>query len=374
MPTDRRTWLKQTTLAALGLGINLKSLAGEDYLPYKVANKDLINLGSNENPYGISPKAKQAILDMIAEAHRYQFNVASLQSFKNDLAKYYGVSAEQLLITPGSGQGLALLARYFSNGNIVAATPTFNVLQGTTRRIGGQVIEIPLTKEKKVDLPKMLSAIDNNTKLVYIVNPNNPTATILNSDELKTFCHEASKKTAVLVDEAYIDYVDPPNNKSMIDLPASNENILVMRTFSKIHAMAGLRIGFTVAHPNLVQKMDKNIFSASQMCLSNLSMAAAVASLSDEDHRKKSKEQNDIARSYTIKSLATLGLNAIPSSTNFIFVPLGNYKGNLADEMLAKNIILRSDNSSSEKWARISIGTLEEMQKFIPIMKTTLSN
>ncbi len=86
--------MKQTTLAALGLGINLRSLAGEDYLPYKIANKDLLNLGSNENPYGISPKANQAIVDMLGEANRYQFNVASLQSFKNDLAKYYRVSAE----------------------------------------------------------------------------------------------------------------------------------------------------------------------------------------------------------------------------------------------------------------------------------------
>jgi histidinol-phosphate aminotransferase len=219
----------------------------------------------------------------------------------------------------------------------------------------------------------MLSAIDNNTKLVYIVNPNNPTATILNSDDLKNFCLEASKKTAVLVDEAYIDYVDPPNNKSMIDLPANNENILVMRTFSKIHAMAGLRIGFTVAHPTMVEKMDKNIFAASQMCLSNLSMAAAVASLGDEEHRQQSKQQNAAARTYTIKSLAVLGLTAIPSSTNFIFVPLGNYKGNLADEMMAKNVILRSDSSSSEKWARISIGTMDEMQRFIPILKATLS-
>src|SRR5215813_3570430 len=99
MSTDRRTWLKQATLAALGLSVNLRSLAGEDHLPYFIeGNKELINLGSNENPYGISPKAKDAILNMIGEANRYQFNVASLQSFKNDIAKYFGVSSSQLLI------------------------------------------------------------------------------------------------------------------------------------------------------------------------------------------------------------------------------------------------------------------------------------
>jgi len=355
------------------MGINLRSLAGEDGLPYHISNyNSLINLGSNENPYGISPMAKQAIINMIGEANRYQFNVASLQSFKNDIANYFNIPAEQLLITAGSGQGLSLLARYFFKGNIVAATPTFNVLQGTARRIGTQVIEVPVTKEKKIDLPQMFSAINDNTQLIYIVNPNNPTATILNSDELKKFCEEASKKTVVLIDEAYIDYVDPPNNKSLIDLPANNENILVMRTFSKIHAMAGLRIGFIVGHPALIQKLDENVFAGSQFCLSNLSMTAALASLGDEEHRKQSKTRNDEARNFTVKSLAALNLIAIPSQTNFIFVPLGNYKGNFADDMLAKNVIVRNNNLGNEKWARISIGTIEEMQRFIPILKATM--
>jgi histidinol-phosphate aminotransferase len=374
MLTDRRSWLKQTTLAALGLGINLRSLAGEDGLPYHISNyNSLINLGSNENPYGISPMAKQAIINMIGEANRYQFNVASLQSFKNDIANYFKIPADQLLITAGSGQGLSLLARYFSNGNIVAATPTFNVLQNTARRIGVEVIEIPLTKEKVNDLPGLLSAINNKTELVYVVNPNNPTGTILNPQALRTFCEEVSKKTVVLIDEAYIDYVDPPNNISLIDLPAKNENILVMRTFSKIHAMAGLRIGFIVGHPALIRKLDENVFAGSQFCLSNLSMTAALASLRDEGHRKQSKIKNDEARNFTTKSLAQLNMIAIPSQTNFIFVPLGNYKGNFADDMMAKNVIVRNNNLGDEKWARISIGTLEEMQRFIPILKATIS-
>jgi histidinol-phosphate aminotransferase len=194
---------------------------------------------------------------------------------------------------------------------------------------------------------------------------------VLSPDSLKNFCEEASKKTAVLIDEAYIDYANPPNNKSLIDLPAKNENVIVMRTFSKIHAMAGLRIGFIVGHPNLIQKLEKNLFSSTHFCVSNLTMAAAMASLQDEDHRRQSKEKNEAAKAYTVKSLAALGLDAIPSSTNFIFVPIPNYKGDFAQDMFGKNVLLRSGNSANEKWARISIGTLEEMQKFIPILKGT---
>ena len=371
---NRRHWLKQTTLVAFGLGAGLRSLAGEDYLPYRLPdNKGLLNLGANENPYGISPKAKQAIINMIGEANRYQFNVASLQTFKKDLASYYKVLPEQLLITAGSGEGLALLARYFSKGNIIAANPTFNILQNTARKIGTEVIEVPLTKQKLNDLPKMLSAINGKTGLVYIVNPNNPTGTVLKPDDLKSFCEEASKKAVVLIDEAYIDFVDAPNNRSMIDLAEKNENIIVMRTFSKIHGMAGLRTGFIVAHPNLIKKLEENLFSSTNFCVSNLSMAAVMASLGDENHRRQSKEKNDAARAYTVQSLDKMGLTAIPSQTNFIFVPIQNYKGDFAQDMFAKNVIVRA-NTTDGKWTRISIGTMEEMQRFIPIMKATISN
>jgi histidinol-phosphate aminotransferase len=129
-----------------------------------------------------------------------------------------------------------------------------------------------------------------------------------------------------------------------------------------------------VCHPNLVQKLEKNLFTSTHFCLSNLTMAGAMASLGDERHRQQSKEKNEAAKAYTVKSLSELGLHAVPSGTNFIFVPIPNYKGDFAKDMLDKNVLLRAGNSANEKWARISIGTLEEMQKFIPILKATYSN
>jgi histidinol-phosphate aminotransferase len=140
--TSRRQWLQQTTLAAFGLGISFRSMGNEEGIG-KIfgADKGLINLGSNENPYGISSKARQALLDMLQEANRYQFNVASLQSFKKKIGDYYNIGENQVLVTAGSGEGLGLLTRHFSKGNIVTADITFGIVPNTAKKIGTKVID-----------------------------------------------------------------------------------------------------------------------------------------------------------------------------------------------------------------------------------------
>jgi len=368
---NRRNWLKQSSLAALGLGISLRSLAGEDYLPKNFGTeKGLVNLGSNENPYGISPKAKEAILGMIGEANRYQFNVASLQSFKKELGDYYGVGANQVIITAGSGEGLNLLARHFSKGNIVTATPTFGILPSTAKKIGTEVIEIPLTSAKVHNLSAMLSAINDNTSLVYICNPANPSSTMISPSQMKSFCTEASKKATVLIDEAYIDFLDAPDNESMISLVDKNPNILVIRTFSKIHGMAGLRIGFIIGNAATIKQIEPNYFQSTNFCLSTLSMSAAMASLKDPQHQLMSKQKNAAARQFTFDELKKMGHFPIPSYTNFIFCPMKDYKGDLSQDMLKKNILLRFN--SEDKWCRVSIGTMDEMKIFVSTMKSMM--
>ena len=366
----RRQWLKQTSLAAFGLGYSFTSMGNEEGITRNFGSgKDLINLGSNENPYGISPKAKQAIIDMISQANRYQWNVSTLQEYRKQLAEKFGLTEENVLISAGSGEGLGLLARYFNKGNIVTANPTFGILPNTAKRLGTAVKEIPLTPDKVHDLPAMLNAITNETSLVYIVNPANPTGTILSPAALKDFCVEASKKAVVLIDEAYIDFIDPPNNQSMLSLIAANDKIIVMRTFSKIHGMAGLRIGFIAAHPSLIQKLEGANFSSTGFCVNNLALAAAMESLNDEQHRKSCKQKNETARNYTLNELTKLKYRCIPSSTNFLFFNLKDYPGDFAQDMLKKNVLLRSNQYSDGKWGRVSIGTIEEMQQFIRLMQ-----
>jgi histidinol-phosphate aminotransferase len=289
---------------------------------------------------------------------------------KKQLAGYYKVNEDQVMITPGSGDGLNLLARSFSKGNIVTADITFGVLPNTAKKIGTKVIEIPLTADKVHDLPAMLAAINNETQLVYICNPANPSSTFIKPGMMKNFCIEAAKKTTVLIDEAYLDFIDPQDNESMIGLIEKNPNILVIKTFSKIHAMAGLRVGFIVGHPTVISKLQPNYFQSSQIAVSNLSMAAAMASLTDEEHKAMSKQKNEAARNYTIAELKKLGIDVIPSYTNFIFYPLKNYKGDFAQDMFDKhNIVLRSNTYSDGKWARVSIGTMDEMKQFCSTLK-----
>lgn len=365
---SRRQWLKQTSLATLGLGFSFRSMGNEEGLIRSFGFENgLINLGSNENPYGISPKAKEAILGMLGESNRYLFNVGSLQNFKKELADYLGVGDNQLLITAGSGDGLGFLARYFSTGNIVAAIPTFGILPSTAKTIGTQVKEIPLTTEKVHDLPGMAAAVDSKTSLIYICNPANPTATMLQSSVLKDFCNEQSKKTSLLIDEAYIDF---PEAESMRSMTASNPNILVIGTFSKIHAMAGLRIGYTIAHPTVINKLEQNYYQRSQFGCSVLSIAAAKASLKDAEHIKICREKNHAVREYAFNEIKKMNFTCYPSYTNFLFFKLKNYSGNFADDMFKKNILLRSNNYTDGQWCRVSIGTMPEMQSFISTLKS----
>ncbi|TAL51048.1 MAG: histidinol-phosphate aminotransferase family protein [Chitinophagaceae bacterium] len=376
MSINRRQWLQQTSITALGLGFSFRSMGNEEGLPrFLGPGNSLINLGANENPYGISSNAKQAVSDMITEANRYQFNVTSLQSFKKKLGDYYQVNENQVLVTAGSGEGLALLARHFNKGNIVTADITFAILPNTAKKIGTKVIEVPLTKDKVHDLPALLAAINNETQLVYICNPANPTATILKPAVLKSFCEEASKKAVVLIDEAYLDFLDIPDNESMIGLIEKNPNVLVIKTFSKIHAMAGLRIGFIIGHPSLISKLQPDYFQNTQLAVSNLSLAAAMASLTDESHKAMSKQKNEAARKYTMDEMKKLGIEFIPSHTNFIFYPVKKYSGDYASDMLEKNkIVLRSNKYADGQWARVSIGTMDEMKEFIQIISSTPNN
>lgn len=369
---DRRNWLKKSGLASLGLAISLRSLAAEDGLPRHTGIKQLLNLGSNENPYGMSPLAKQAIRDMIDQGNRYTFNIPQLHSFKQELAEHYGVATNQVLVTAGSGEGLALLARHFSTGNLVTAKPTFGILPATARKIGTTIKEVPLDNQHRHDLNGLLQAIDANTALVYICNPANPSSTTVNSDTLKRFCQEAAKKTAVLVDEAYIDFLDDPTRESMLPLVSEHPNILVIRTFSKIHAMAGMRIGFVIGHPDMMKKIGANYFQSTQFCVSALSQTAAMASLKDEGHRRYSRQMNARAREYATAQISGMGYSVAVSQTNFIYFPLTGYTGDFAAAMMKRDVALRADNTPNGVMARISIGTMEEMQAFIPRMKAEL--
>jgi len=211
----------------------------------------------------------------------------------------------------------------------------------------------------------MLKAINPETQLVYICNPANPTATIVERDRMRSFCIEASKKCVVLIDEAYNEFMEDHKSHTLIDMTEKNPNLLVIKTFSKIHAMAGMRVGFIIGHPSLINKLQPNYFQNTHYAISNLSLAAAMTSLDDSIHQDNSRMNNAAVKEYTYAEMKKMRINYIPSSTNFIFYPVKNFAGNYSEEMYNKqNIILRSNRYSDGQWARVSIGTMDEMKKF----------
>jgi len=367
---NRRAWLRQSLFTTAGLGLSLKGISEDNCMPRaSFPDSGIINLGANENPYGMSPQAKQAVHGLVDGANRYGFNIPATQSLAADIAGHWGIDQKQVLLLAGSGESLKLLPRHFSKGDLVTAKPTFAILPRTAKAIGTRVIEVPLTPEKVHDLDAMRKAVTDTTGTVYICNPANPTATVLEPAKLRAFCLDVSQKATVIIDEAYFELMDAPYNESMIPLTKDNKRIIVVKTFSKIYAMAGMRVGYLVAHPDTITELNAGLFGQSDFCINVLASVAAIESLKDKSHPPYCKSQIAATRDYTEQALKGMGYRVIPSHTNFIFYAVPNFKGDFAKYMYGKKILMRSDDYEDGKWARVSMGTMDEMKQFVDVMK-----
>jgi histidinol-phosphate aminotransferase len=361
--SNRRNWLKQTSLGIVGLGIiPLEGFA----IPTKdnsIEEKEVnpIRLRSNENPYGPSQLARKAMNDSINASNRYNWEL--LDELIGKIAQKHTVTYQNILLGAGSSEILNLVALYCSKkpGNLIIAETTFDYWTITAENAGLKKIAIPLTTDKKHDLAAMLNAIDSDTKLVYICNPNNPTGTICDREALLNFIKEATKRTKVLVDEAYLDFTDQP---SLANLVTENKNLIIAKTFSKIYGLAGARIGYALAHSETINEMSQLQFAINGS-VSTIAASGALASLKDNNFVAETILLNAEARKYTIEQLRNLKIPCIPSHTNFIYFSLENYKKDFF-ELLEKNTILGTKIYEEKgKWSRITIGTMKEMKQFI---------
>ncbi|HYE54540.1 MAG TPA: aminotransferase class I/II-fold pyridoxal phosphate-dependent enzyme [Chitinophagaceae bacterium] len=361
----RRAWLRQSSLALAGLTVagRLSAAGSDQHKPFMPPGP--IKLTSNENPYGPSPLARRAMADAIVASNRYPWDNTTV--LRGHIGKANGLSADHVLMGAGSSEILGIVAQYaaLNKGNVVTASLSFPTAANMSERFGMEIIRVPLTRDKKHDLPAMMSKINNNTRMVYVCNPNNPTSTIVPSADVKNFVEEASKKCIVLLDEAYIEYCNEPTLSSLV---ANNRNIIVAKTFSKIYGLAGARIGYALAHPDTIGKLG-NFQPWQNAGASAVSVAGAIASLEDKDFIRSTKEMNSKARTYVINELTALGFECIPSETNFLFHTLGSYTGNWTDQMRAKNILTGRIVEGEGRWTRITIGTMEEMQAFVAAAK-----
>src|SRR5437867_3765076 len=326
---------------------------------------NIVRLSANENPYGPSPKAFQAITDSFGLACRYPDEHNNVLIDK--LAKLNGVNHDQILLGDGSGEILKLCAETFTgpqNGKLVAADPTFEAILNNASANGAEVVKVPLTSSFAHDLPKMLAVAKGG--LIYVCNPNNPTASITPKDELRDFIAKTPRETVILVDEAYFHYSDSPDYESVVPLVKDNPNLIVARTFSKVYGMAGLRCGYCVAQRETLERMRPYQMWDS---VNIMALAAANASLDDPDQVSTGQRLNSEAKMFVVSELATAGYKTIPSQANFIMIDCRRPVVPLIKAMKEQNVHVGRLFPALPNHMRVTIGKKPEMETFVSAFK-----
>ena len=387
-PISRRNWLKKGSLTIAGLALipteiwaRSVKMAQQNNSKYIFDTNNTFNeftppsidtveikaiLRANENPYGPPPLAAKAFQDEVFTGNRYAWK--NLIELTEIIAEKEGVATNNILMAPGSSDILEKVAIVFfqNGGDVISADPSYMSLINVSQSVGGKWKSYKLLADSQHDLDAMEAAIDENTKLVYICNPNNPTGSITDAKKLKAFCSRVSEKVPVFVDEAYIDLSDNGLNDSMVDLVAEGKNVMIARTFSKIHGMAGLRIGYLVALPETVNRI--NAVTRGGMGITGPSVMAATTSLQGQEFLDMSKSKIAETRTYTENYLDKKGLPYLPSQTNFIIFEIPMDGKPFLEEMTNHGIAVRAFSFWDKNWCRVSMGTMDEMILFTNAM------
>jgi histidinol-phosphate aminotransferase len=333
------------------------------------AKTGVVRLSANENPYGPSTKAHDAMKNAHGICNRYPDEANDVLIDK--IAKINNINRDQIALGDGSSEILKLCAETFtgpSEGKLVVADPTFEAILEYSKACGADVVKVPLTSSYAHDLEKMGASAQKG--LIYICNPNNPTASVTPKNDLKDFIAKTSPETMILVDEAYFHYADSPDYESVIPLVKDHPNLIVARTFSKIYGMAGLRCGYCVAQPQTIKRMH-----GFQMwdSVNIMALAAASASLDDADQVTNGRKMNSEAKSYTLGELGKLGLKSIPSQANFIMFDCKKPVVPLIKAMKDKNVAVGRLFPAYPNHMRLTIGKQSEMESFVSAFKHVMA-
>jgi histidinol-phosphate aminotransferase len=329
----------------------------------------MVRLSANENPYGPSPKSHQAMRDSFEMCCRYPDEQNKVLIEK--LAKLNGVDRDQILLGDGSNEILKLSAEAFTGpnrGNLVVADPTFEALLGYATVGGAEVVKIPLTPDYAHDLPKMGAAAKNG--LIYVCNPNNPTASITPKNKLRDFLDKGPSGTMILVDEAYFHYAHDPNYESVIPLVKDHPNLMVARTFSKVYGMAGLRCGYCVAQKPVIEKLHSYQPWDS---INVMALVAASAGLDDPNQVPNGRKLNSEAKAFTVSALDKLGYKTIPSHANFIMFDCKRPVVLIIKAMKEHKVEVGRLFPAMPNYMRLTIGKKSEMEAFLLAFKQVMA-
>jgi histidinol-phosphate aminotransferase len=333
-----------------------------------------INLASNENPFGPSPKAVAAVQTVAAGCHLYPDNDAT--ELRRKLAEHHSVSEEQILIGAGLTDLIATLARTLLKPGLNAVTSerSFIVYGMAARDAGGSLIETKVQHDG-FDLDAIATVVDSDTRLIFLANPNNPTGTLFDATATLEFLSKVPQAVTVVLDEAYYEYAKyfaakrKVNYSQSLDYVRQGRNVIVLRTFSKAHGLAGLRVGYALGQRDLLNHcaLRRNLYSVSIPAQS-----AAIAALEDEVHIQRSVQSNATEAKWLADELLKLGKKVVPTWANFLYCNIGSDADELAHALEKEGVAIRSLNRWGTPQAiRITIGTREQNQQFIAAFKKT---
>lgn len=349
-------------------GALVRSTIGLAQSPSPAKASGVVRLSSNENPYGPSLSALQAMSDSFDVACRYPDK--NSEALVDALAKMNGVPEEQILIGNGSGEILKICADAFTgpSGKLVVADPTFESILEHAAAAGAEVVKVPLTSTYSHDLAKMGAAAKNG--LIYICNPNNPTASITPKKELADFISKTPRSSMILVDEAYFHYADSSDYESVIPMVKDHPNLIVARTFSKIYGMAGLRCGYCIGHKDALAKMHPHQQWSNVNCMA---LAASVASLADADQVENGRRLNTEVRTFVNAELERMGHKIIPSQANFIMFDTKRPVAPVIKALREKNVQVGRLFPALPNHMRLTIGRKNEMDSFLTAFREVMT-
>ena len=327
---------------------------------------ELARLIANENPYGPSERARKAIIDSLPTA--WQYPMGNDRQLKTLIAEREGLAPENVMVGLGSGEILQIAGLVFgANSRVVAAKPTFNFLQEYARKNGATIVEVPLDEKMRHDLKALAAETSKKgTGLLYVCNPNNPTGNMIPGSELRPFLAEASRNATVLVDEAYLDLWDDWREHTATDRIKAGDPVIVTRTFSKLHGMAGLRVGYGLASPDLIRKLEQHRMTI-QDCTG---LAAATASYQDLDYQAFSKGKIHEGLAITIAALRELNIPFVENTRgNFVFFDTGGPLADFRTAMKQAGYMIGWPHPPYLTWCRVSMGTTEQMQGFAAALR-----
>ncbi|MGC7847153.1 histidinol-phosphate transaminase [Desulforudis sp. 1088] len=327
----------------------------------------VIKLASNENPLGPSPRAVEAVSRAIGEVHRYPDG--SAYRLKRALAAALDVEPEAVLLANGSNEVVQQLslAVLDEGDEAVMPVPSFPRYEPLARLMKAEPVEVPLT-DYRLDLEAMATRISPRTKIVYICNPNNPTGTIVRKDEFETFLDKLPPRVLVVMDEAYFEYVDDPLYPDGLDYFRRGRNVIVLRTFSKIYGLAGLRVGYAIGSPDLIAYLER---VREPFNVNALAQTAALAALGDREFVRRSQDLAREGKRFLYSAFTSRGISYVPSEANFIFFDAGRPEQEVFRRMLRRGVIVRG-GFGYPTMLRVTIGTPDENAVFIEAFDGTL--